>query len=272
MTLEGSLTHEEYCAHLLAETDRFRQIVRTADLSVTVPTCPDWTLAELARHVGGAHRWAGAIVARRATAPVDPADVPDGKGPAGEDAAALDAWLAEGVEGTVAALRQAGPDAEVWTWAPPVQRAGFWARRMAHETVIHRADAALTAGAPFDLPAEVAADCLEEWLQICELPAAMERFAGREDADGDPLFGPGRTIHLHATDAPAGLNAEWVLDLTGSAPSHRRAHEKAAVALRGPLTDVLRVVHRRLPTDSDRVEVLGDRALLDRWLAWATFQ
>lgn len=267
MTLQGSLTHEEYCAQLLAETERFRAIVRCADLSVTVPTCPDWTLADLARHVGGAHRWVGTIVSTRTLKPVDDADVPEGDGPEGEDAAALDAWLAAGVEQAVAALREAGPDTEVWTWAP-VQRTGFWSRRMAHETVIHRADAALAAGAAFEVEPEVAADCLEEWLQIGELPVFAERFAERQ---GD-LFGPGRSLHLHATDTPPELNAEWFLDLSGERFTHRRAHEKAAVALRGPMTDVLRVVYRRLPADSDRVEVLGDRALLDRWLACVSFE
>ncbi|MFI5521370.1 maleylpyruvate isomerase family mycothiol-dependent enzyme [Streptomyces platensis] len=270
MTLQGSLTHEEYCAHLLAETGRLREIVRTADLSVTVPTCPDWTLADLARHVGGAHRWVGAIVAGRAADYVDPAAVPDAAAP-GDDAAELDAWLAEGVERTVTALREAGPHVTVWNWAGQ-GGTGFWSRRMAHETVVHRIDAALATGTTFDVPAEVAVDCLEEWLQIGELPVARQRLAERAGAAGATLLGPDRTIHLHATDAPAGLNAEWVLDLTGPEPTHRRAHEKAAVAVRGPLTDVLCVVHRRLPADSDRVEVLGDRALLDQWLTWATFQ
>ncbi|MGG7574033.1 maleylpyruvate isomerase family mycothiol-dependent enzyme [Streptomyces sirii] len=266
MTLQGSLTHEEYCAQLLAETAEFREILRGADLSATVPTCPDWTLADLARHVGGAHRWVGTLVATRASENVDPADVPESAGPEGEDAVALDAWLTAGVEQTVAALREAGPDAKVWSWTT-AHHAGFWARRMVHETVVHRADAALTAGVPFDLPAPVAADCLEEWLQIGELPAVVARFAER----GREAFGPGRTIHVHATDAPPELNAEWLLDLTGEAPSHRRTHEKAAVALRGSLTDALLVLYRRLPADSDRVEVLGERAVLDQWLEWASF-
>ncbi|MFE3551131.1 maleylpyruvate isomerase family mycothiol-dependent enzyme [Streptomyces kronopolitis] len=266
MTLQGSLTHEEYCARILDETARLREIVRTADLSATVPTCPDWTLADLARHVGGAHRWVGTLVATRAAENVDPADVPEGAGPEGADPAALDAWLAAGAERMVAALREAGPDTEVWSWTP-ARSAGFWARRMTHETVIHRADAALTAGVPFEVPAPVAADCLEEWLQIGELPVVAARFAER----GADLRGPGRTIHVHATDAPPGLTAEWLLDLTGEAPTHRRTHEKAAVALRGPLTDVLQVLYRRLPADSDRVEVLGETALLDRWLAYASF-
>ncbi|MEU9116129.1 maleylpyruvate isomerase family mycothiol-dependent enzyme [Streptomyces sp. NPDC048483] len=264
MTLQGSLTHDRYCDQLLAETTQFRQILRDADLSATVPTCPDWTLADLARHVGGAHRWAGTIVATRATEFVSLRSQVL-KGPDGKDPDALDAWLAEGVEGTVAALREAGPDTEVWTWSP-VQRAGFWARRMTHETVVHRADAATATGTAFDVPQDVAADCLEEYLQLWALPVLTER---RAEHAADP-FGPGRSIHLHATDTPPELHAEWFLDLTGDRLTHRRTHEKATVALRGPLTDVLRVVHRRLPADSDRVEVLGDRALLDRWLTWAS--
>ncbi|MFF4605244.1 maleylpyruvate isomerase family mycothiol-dependent enzyme [Streptomyces sp. NPDC001339] len=265
MMLQGSLTHEEYCAQLLIETEKFRETVRHGDLSATVPTCPDWTLADLARHVGGAHRWAGTIVATRATESVDFADVPGVPGPSGEDAAALDAWLAEGVDRTVAALREAGPDTEVWTWSP-VRRAGFWARRMTHETLVHRADAALTAGSAFDVPPEAAADCLEEWLQLVGLP----QFAAHKPEVADVL-GPGRTLHLHATDARPELAAEWLIDLTGDTVTHRRAHEKAAVALRGPLTDLLLVVLRRQPADAGNVEVLGDHTLLDRWLEVTDF-
>ncbi|MFJ9853000.1 maleylpyruvate isomerase family mycothiol-dependent enzyme [Streptomyces sp. NPDC101150] len=264
MTLQGSLTHERYCDQLLAEAERFRSHLRDADLSATVPTCPDWTLADLVRHVGGAHRWAGTIVATRSTEFVSLKSHVR-QGPEGTDREALDAWFAEGAERTVAALREAGPDAEVWTWAP-VQRSGFWARRMTHETLMHRADAAATTGAAFEVPQDVAADCLEEWLQLCALPVLAERRADR----AAEVFGPGRSIHFHATDTPPELNAEWFVDLTGDPLTHRRTHEKATVALRGPLTDVLRVAYRRLPADSDRVAVLGDRGLLDRWLNWAT--
>jgi len=40
----------------------------------------------------------------------------------------------------------------------------------------------------------------------------------------------------------------------------------ATVTLRGPIADVLRVFHRRLPADSGRVEVLGEADLLPFWL------
>ncbi|MGX9227659.1 hypothetical protein ACWV95_18165 [Streptomyces albus] len=82
-----------------------------------------------------------------------------------------------------------------------------------------------------------------------------------------------------ATDAAAPV--EWVIDLTAPAqdategPAHglswHRGHAKADVALRGPLTDLLLVLQRRLPSHSPRVEVLGDRTLLDLWLRATSF-
>jgi hypothetical protein len=63
-----------------------------------------------------------------------------------------------------------------------------------------------------------------------------------------------------------GLAAEWLIELGADGFTWRRGHEKATVALRGPLADVLRVFYRRLPAGSERVEVVGDAALLDFWL------
>jgi len=85
------------------------------------------------------------------------------------------------------------------------------------------------------------------------------------------LLGRGRTLHFHATDTMPEAAAEWLIDLTGDAIIWRRAHEKAAVTVRGPLTDLLLVIHRRRPAHSERIEVLGDVQLLDFWLERVTF-
>jgi uncharacterized protein (TIGR03083 family) len=257
------LSHERYCDELVRETDLLRAILVDADLSVRVPTCPEWTLGELARHVGGAHRWAEYIVRTEAEAEVPDEDVPDATGPGDDEPAALDAWLAEGAEMTADTLRTAGPGLKVWTWAAD-QRAAFWARRMVHETVIHRADAATAASVAYETDPEVAADAIDEWLEIVAFAAASG------DPEAAELRGAGRSIHLHATDAP-GVDAEWLIEFGDEGFSWRRGHEKATVALRGPLSDVLRVFYRRLPADSDRVEVLGEAELLDFWLERASF-
>lgn len=261
------LAHDRYCDVIELQVRQLRDVVMSgADLSATVPTCPDWSLEQLVRHTGGALRWVEVIVRTRAQENVHDEQVPLLGGPAAEgDPAALDAWLAETGELLVGALREAGPATKVWAWAGDLT-SGFWARRMTHELVIHRADATLAAGLPYEVAPEVAADAIDEWLGIIE----FVRRTQPHDAATE-LRGPGRSIHLHATDTPPGLNAEWVVELTEEGVAWRRDHEKATVALRGPLTDVLLAFYRRLPLDGGRLEVLGERELLDLWLERATF-
>ncbi|GAA1005566.1 maleylpyruvate isomerase family mycothiol-dependent enzyme [Streptomyces thermogriseus] len=261
------LAYDRYCDEISHQVGRLSEVLTSgADLSATVPSCPDWSLETLVRHTGGALRWVEALVRTRAQEDIPAARIPLAKGPEAQgDPAALKAWLLETGRITVAALREAGPDTAVWTWAG-TRDAGFWARRMTHEITIHRADAALTAGLPYEVAPEVAADALDEWLEIVQfvqrskaVPAAAE------------LRGEGRSIHLHATDAGPELNAEWVVELTEEGVVWRRGHEKATVALRGPLTSVLLAFYRRLPLDSPELEVLGERELLEFWLERASF-
>ncbi|MGK5631042.1 maleylpyruvate isomerase family mycothiol-dependent enzyme [Streptomyces sp. URMC 123] len=259
------LDHGRYCAEITAQTEQLRTAVTGADLTATVPTCPEWTLGELVRHVGGAHRWVTTIVTTRAAGPVPWDAVPGTPGPADDEPDALLAWLAEGAETCARTLREAGPDLGVWAWMDTATT-GAWARRVTHETVVHRADAVLAVGGGFTVAPEVAADTIDEWLEILASPnlAVMEPKLTE-------LRGTGQTIHLHATDAPGELRAEWLIELGESGFTWRRAHDKATVALRGSLADVLLAFYRRLPVTSDRVELLGEAELLDFWLERATF-
>ncbi|UQI43902.1 maleylpyruvate isomerase family mycothiol-dependent enzyme [Streptomyces sp. HU2014] len=264
------LSYDRYCSEVVTQTTLLREAIRGADLTATVPTCPEWTLAQLLLHVGQAHRYAEGLVRTRTTSftPTDigAAPTPGPGDPALDaDAAAFGAWLAEGAETLVETLRASGPDTGVWTFGPR-QNADFWARRMTHETVIHRADAEATTGVEFTVAPEIAADCLDEWLQIVSSPMAMEYNPAYKE-----LLGPGRTLHLHATDTAPELEAEWFVDYSGERIEWRRAHEKAAVVVRGPLTDVLSVFYRRQSPADGRVEVLGDRELLEFWLERARF-
>ncbi|MGD9486133.1 maleylpyruvate isomerase family mycothiol-dependent enzyme [Streptomyces sp. TRM70308] len=261
-----TLAYGRYCDELLTQTRALCAVLTTADLGRTVPTCPDWTLAQLAEHVGQAQRWAAHLVRTRATADVDEEDIPDYAAPAHTDAEALSAWLADAADEASAALLAAGPGTEVWTWWTQ-QRTDFWARRMTLETVVHRADACLAAGIPFTVTPEVAVDAVDEWLELVCSPALWEY---KEELRGLSARA-GESLHLHATDAPAEYGAEWTVELGASGLAWRRGHAKATVALRGPLTDVLLAFYRRLPLTSERVEVLGDRELLEFWLERASF-
>ncbi|MFE7115660.1 maleylpyruvate isomerase family mycothiol-dependent enzyme [Streptomyces sp. NPDC057654] len=259
------LSFERYCDEILLQTEQLATSLVDADLKAMVPSCPEWTLEDLLRHLGGAHRRVEATVRTRATEFVPDEQVSGISGPEGADVHTLAAWLRDGAAELVRTLHETGPEVDVWVFFG-TGSVSFWARRMAHETVVHRADVDLTLGAEFAVDGEVGADTIDEWLQIGALPQLMEARPELRE-----LLGPGRTLHFHGTDAVPGVEAEWLLDLTGDAIVVRQAHEKAAVALRGSITDVLLVVFRRQPVSAGRVEVIGDAELLDFWLERVKF-
>jgi uncharacterized protein (TIGR03083 family) len=260
------LDHDRHCDEVVTQAGQVRDLLPGSDLSVTVPTTPAWSLADLVRHIGGNLR-AVELAVRTGTAVVQPHEqVPDAGGPADADAAALGDWLTEGAARFADTVRAAGPDREVQVWM--FQRStAFWARRAANDLVVHRADAAGAVGADYGVAPEVAADAIDELLELFSDPQVAASAPGLAE-----LRGPGKRIHLHATDAPPDLAAEWLIELGPDGFTWRRGHERATVALRGPLADVLLVFYRRLPADSERVQVVGDAALLAFWLERVSLQ
>ncbi|WP_245996726.1 maleylpyruvate isomerase family mycothiol-dependent enzyme [Streptomyces armeniacus] len=260
MTSLTSLPYDRLCTEIVAQTDQLRAAVRDADLTTPVPSCPGWHLGELLRHLGGAQRWTETVVRTRATGPVSDDQVNDVSG-ADTDPAAVDAWLADGAARLAAVLREAGPDAPVWTVAPGGTPA-FWARRMTYEAVVHRWDATAALGAEYVLAPEVAVEGLDEWMEMSALPQAYASEPLRRE-----LAGPGRTLHFHPTDTGAAPleGAEWLVDLTGDTFVWRHAHEEAAATVRGPLTSLLLLMYDRPSPRGADIEVLGDAALFETW-------
>ncbi|MFN2496884.1 MAG: maleylpyruvate isomerase family mycothiol-dependent enzyme [Pseudonocardiaceae bacterium] len=257
------LPDDRYLEALTAQSTRFAQALQGTDLQQRVPTCPEWTIYELTEHLGQAHRWAAAIVARRATSPVDPREIHAASPP--NDPEGLGHWLCDGARELVDAIRAAGPQTPVWSWADE-QRAGFWARRMAHETAVHRADAELAQNRPFTLEPDLAADVISEWLGfVCSAKALQVRPELAE------LRGDGQILHLHSTDAGLGEAGEWIVRRTPSGPVWEHGHSKGDVAVRGAVVDLLLVLLRRVPPDAAPVQVLGDSTVLDHWLRHTRF-
>jgi len=255
------LTPERYYAEITASTQSLGALVDGADLTLRVPTCPDWTLRQLATHVGRVQRWAAEIVSTRSARAVAFRDVPDGRIP--DDPAERAGWLRAGAGRLVAVLGQAG---DVPVWAFGRQRpASFWARRMTHETTVHAADAQIAVSGAQGQPtapaiaADVAADGIDEWLTELTAPA---------DGHPDPRaagLAEGESLHVHAADVPDG-SGEWLVSHDPAGITVRRVHDKGTVALRGGASDLLLVLLQRLPPDAPAVGLHGDPAVLRRWL------
>jgi uncharacterized protein (TIGR03083 family) len=233
-----------------------------ADLTLQVPTCPDWTLRELAEHVGRAHRWAAGIISRRVTtAPVF--DMSSLTAPAAPHE--LVSWLRGGADELAEAIRVVGPQTQIWSWSDD-QSAGFWGRRMTHETAVHRADAELALGRKFVLEADLAADAISEWLSLVSLPQAVEFRPELAELRGD-----GQIMHLHSTDPGLGEDGEWIVRRTPSGPVWEHGHTKGDVAVRGAVMDLLLVMTRRVAPADAPITMFGDVGLLDHWLEHTRF-
>lgn len=137
-------------------------LLREQDPEAPVPSCPGWTLADLARHVGGTHRWAADILRSGQLAPEqeptgDPRD-----------------WYDAGWPDLLAAIDVTDPGAACWSFGPQPRRAGFWTRRQAHETALHLWDARAACGRDRPMDDELAADGIDEVLTVF-LPREIRR-------------------------------------------------------------------------------------------------
>ena len=165
----------DFAALLVADNVALAALLGEADLSTPVPTCPEWTVQQLIRHVGRGDRWSAQIVAEKSGDFIDPKTVPGGRPPADRDGQIT--WLKQGVLGLLDAVEQSGHDTPVWTFLG-MRPAAWWVRRRLHETVVHRADAALALGAGFGVEPSVAADAITEYLERVMIRADEEGPAG----------------------------------------------------------------------------------------------
>jgi uncharacterized protein (TIGR03083 family) len=256
-----AISEERYEAELVDRTARLAELTVGADPAGPVATCPEWTLRELVEHLGQTHRWAAAIVS--AGAFVHPRDVPDAVAPqaAGDRAG----WLRAGATLLADAVRRAGFAGPAWSWAED-QSAGFWLRRMVHETAVHHADAALSLGCGWETAPDLGADGVSEWLMILSSPNARTARPELRELDGD-----GQTLHFHATDGDLGEDGEWLVTWGPSGITWSHEHRRADVAMRGAAGALLLVLMRRIPPADPGVEVLGEAGLLQDWLAHSAF-
>ena len=256
------LSAGRYFAEIEAGTAGLAEILAEHDQSLPIPTCPEWTLRQLVTHVGRAQRWAAEIMRTRSDVFIPFREVPDGTLP--DDRAEQPAWLRAGAALIVDAVREAGSDL-VWSFTGPAP-AGFWIRRMAHETLVHRADAQLAAGAEPEpvIEAEVAADAIDEWLMLLTagiLGSAAERKA----------LPAGAGLHIRATDEGIGGRGEWMIRHDPRGLTVEPGHGNGDAALTGPAASLLLALTRRRPVCDPAVTVCGDNALVDGWLASTAF-
>lgn len=251
-SIDGTrLTRDRYLQAWDADLDALAEAA--GDLAREVPSCPGWTVRDLVEHVVGVYRHK--IVALETDAAPPQRDDAWGALAADDDPVAV-------LRSTYADLRAllvARPDPDTtWSWWPADQTVGFWVRRMAQETAVHRWDAEAAAygvdgaGAVDDDLATDGVDELLGWL-AWEWPEAQQGAAGQRVQVSTPDHD--WVVTLDPTQARvAGGTADDVVAMLAAAPSdlvlHLWGRPAEGIATTGDL-DALRLLTERLAATTD---------------------
>jgi uncharacterized protein (TIGR03083 family) len=241
----------EYLDEIADQAAALRAAAVSAGPDAPVPTCPEWTVRDLVRHVARVHN----MVCQALRSSPD-AEVRADRPPESWDE--ILPWWDQQLATMLATLREVGPDSPAWVFGrnlPGIDpNALFWARRQAHETAVHRLDAEHAAAGSDRadaVPSLVfepgfAADGIDE-LVVLMLPRRLER--ERPEVSG--------TVLVHAADA----GRAWLVELrAGEVPVVGPADEiDTDASLVGTADAVYRAAWRR-PSTAIRT---GDRTLLD---------
>lgn len=217
---------DEHLRRLALDVEAYTALLRQVDRSLPVTGCAPWTVEDLTRHLGSMHRWA--LVAARDGRD----DPPVQNGPA--DPAALTRWFCEGGRSLVAILASLAPQAPCWTFAEP-SRTAFWRRRQMLETAVHRWDAETAAGLAAHLDPAVAADGLDEVVDVL-FPRQVRLGRART---------PAQPVRLEATD----VAGTWVV-----------GDGTPVGAVSGPAASLLLLLWGRMTLEDGGLVADGDRA------------
>jgi uncharacterized protein (TIGR03083 family) len=222
-----------------------------AGLGARVPGCPGWSVRNLLAHIGYVHRWAADFIASGIPVEVGEPDEEKALAQAPPDGLLPD-WYREGHAALVRTLREASPQVRCWTFLPAPSPLAFWARRQAHETAIHRADAeqAAAPGEPVTAhPARLAADGVDELLT---------GFLARKMKAGRWRGRPG-VLGIHASDGAAG-RADWLLVTSPDGASVSPGTGPADCDVTAPAGLLYLALWNR--GSAGGIDVRGDRGLL----------
>jgi uncharacterized protein (TIGR03083 family) len=248
------MEHLEFCDLLEREIGRFATLVADAAPASQVPSCPEWTVSDLVRHLGTVHRWAEHLVRTRSQRWVSPAKLGLVLGPLTAE------WIHAGGAALVSTLRSANPNTPMWAWGVD-QHVAFWSRRQLHETLVHRIDLELAMGVEPAAADTVAADAIDEFLVNLAAAAVFS-------PNVKQLRGGGERLVIR-TDQPG---CAWTITLSADGfDVETGAATSPTSALSGPPLAVLLVLYRRVALDQ-RVSVDGDLDLVRFWLANSALQ
>ncbi len=158
MTTSTILSPDAYLDVMRRDAARMRDLA-PRDLDAEIATCPGWTVREALVHTGSVYSHKVAKM-RLPDGPQTPDDWNHGP-TLDEDHGE---WFQDRLDELIRELTTRGPDAPSSTWHDDHQTVGFWYRRMAQETAVHRVDIETGFDAVSAVDHDLAVDGIDEVL------------------------------------------------------------------------------------------------------------
>ena len=138
-SIRATTARMDYLDAIRRESDLFYATADAVDPMLAVPSCPDWTIADLIWHLGEVHWFWATVIEARAS---DPAEVERAKPPRPAEHRELIAWGHSQADRMIQLLDATGDDVPVWTWAVDESdhSVGFIRRHQVQEAAVHRWD------------------------------------------------------------------------------------------------------------------------------------
>lgn len=201
-----ALHPHRYLELIQADAARMEALAPPA-LHRPVPSCPGWDVAEVIRHTAGVY--ASKVATLRLGRRPEPGEW-RAEPPQGDQ---LVAWFRSTLKALLDELIEHDPDDAAWSWWPPDQTVGFWYRRMALETVVHRVDVEMAVNQVTPVDEALAADGVDEVLTVFLTTRGQREPAARTGAVGVATGERRWSVHLDSDgvrvdeDAADGLPA-----------------------------------------------------------------
>ena len=245
----------EHIDALRRQGESLADAAERAGLDASVPPCAPWLVKDLLRHTGYVHRWAARHITEGPDQIIDgPSEEEILRG--GTDDAGLLAWFVAGHAALVHTLATADPAVQCPVFIAAPSPLAFWARRQAHETAIHRADAESASGATPEYEPGFAADGIDELIMGF---GRRRKYQPGSVTDGVSL----RVLTTDTGDA-------WLIEAReGRLQPRRDAHgaEDAGCTVSGPAAGVYLYLWNRADAARADVTIAGDPGLLSAWQA-----
>ncbi|HYO17788.1 MAG TPA: maleylpyruvate isomerase family mycothiol-dependent enzyme [Dermatophilaceae bacterium] len=197
MQTDAATSDLDYLAHLARDSARFAEVLAQTSPQTRVPTCPGWDADDLLWHLAEVQWFWGTIVGRGLTTYAQVRTLDNGGRP--DDRDDLPAFFGQASGDLYDNLSAAGPHAPAWAWADD-QSVALIRRRQAHESLIHRLDAELTAGRRSPMDAALSTDGVDEALRV---------MYARAPSWGHFTADPAQTVLVRTADT----DASWLVSL-----------------------------------------------------------